>query len=143
MLGYVAGDSFAGTRRGIPGEGGPLWDLKMSGPWKLLDTEHLRLGAGIGFRAGIEVGVPPGTGRLEDALALDASVMAIADLKYSKITALIEGEYATGIDYTEQRLYGNVALGALGLGATLTVGQADVNYVVFGLNLGYRWDKRE
>ncbi|MCX5747190.1 MAG: hypothetical protein NT062_32370 [Proteobacteria bacterium] len=40
-------------------------------------------------------------------------------------------------------MYGNVALGALGLGATLTVGQADVNYVVFGLNLGYRWDKRE
>jgi len=142
QLGYVAADSFSGDRSGTAGEGGPLLDLRMSGPWKLLDTPHLRLGAGLGFRGGIEVGAPPGTGRLSDAFAFDASVMAIADLKLSKATAMIEGEYAAGVGYTEQRLYGNVGLGWLALGATLTAGQADVNYVVFGLNLGYRRDNR-
>ena len=144
QLGFIAGDDRAsGDKKIGDGGGGPLWDLRMSGPWKIFDTKRLRLGAGIGFRGGLELGLPAGTNRVDDFLALDASVMAIADVQLPKVKVMIEGEYAVGVGYVEQRAYGHVAFGHLALGAQLTVGQADINYFVFGLNLGFRGSKRQ
>lgn len=116
------------------GGGGVSFNFRIGGPWRLLRTRHLMLSAGLGLGAGLHLGTPVERG------GGDAFLMGVAQTTLGGLRTLIEGEYAVGNSYTEQRLYAHVALGMWTLEATLLFGQATADYLQFGIGLGLRLD---
>jgi hypothetical protein len=137
-IGWIgAGQDGAGF--GDDGGGGLLWNTRLAGPWKIFHSKNLKIGGGIGFTFGIQMGLPAQI-RGEYMLAFDAFVMGVAELELGGLKTMVEGEYAAGSDYNEQRFYGHVAVGKFAVGGQLILGQADIDYFQAGVNLGFRWN---
>jgi len=138
----VGWNGSTGEGREFADEGGSglIWNSRMAGPWKIMQSKNLKVGAGIGFTFGIQMGMPGGTGRVMEAFAFDAFAMAVAEVRLGGLKTMFEADYAVGVGYNEQRVYGHVALGKLAIGGVFLLGQADTNYTQIGVNLGYRFN---
>jgi hypothetical protein len=115
--------------------GGFLLDFQVAGPWTLVHRPRFRAYLGVGFNFGIELGHPGIVER--SALAADAFAMGIVDVDFDKFTLTLEGEYATGVEYNEQRALALLRVGKLGLGATVVAGQSGIDYHRIGAHVGY------
>lgn len=125
---------------GDDGGGGILMNMKLSGPWRIINSKHMKLGAGIGFGFGLQMGLPAGADRPFGALAADAFLLAVMETKLGGLKSVFEGEYAAGSGYNEERVYGRVGLGRWAVGGMLVAGQAGINYLQVGVNIGRSWE---
>ena len=115
--------------------GGFLFDCQIAGPWTLVNRPRLRAYLGVGFNFGIEMGHPDIVRR--SALSADAFALGLVDIGFDKFALTLEGEYAAGVEYNEQRALALVRVGNLGVGATVIAGQSGVDYHRIGAHVGY------
>lgn len=127
----------ASTQRSTGAEegGGFLLDLHLAGPWTLVNRKRFRAYLGVGFSFGIETGHPSSVDR--SSLTADAFAMGLVDIGFEKFGLVVEGEYATGVEYNEQRALALIRIGKLGVGATVVAGQSGTDYHRIGAHVGY------